>query len=244
MKTTASQINEVLKRTLTEGANKYDTMVNINKNYVIRLLVLISFLMISISCAHNAEGDNVIIAPPTVDYDSESMTRKSVLLCASYDITIMGVEECGFEINGDRVRVETVNENTFSYLASTEPGREYTVRSYIAIGKDFIYSSKVIFNAPTKSTPVVSDVEYSEGLLKSRIIDDGGDDIVEVGFLISRVDRIDVVKTGDRYYAEVDNGTSFSLSFPFTEFGDYFIMAFVKNNNDSSSLGYLSFASS
>ena len=147
-------------------------------------------VLISVSCMQDPLSPENDVTEPAVGYETESLTRTSVILTGSYEAG-SEITEYGFEMAEDsfgegtgRTFPNPPQDGTgrFSCRVELLPGHVYNVRTYITNGADWKYSRVMTIKAPTTSVASLSDVSYSQGRITSRILDDGGTAVREVGF--------------------------------------------------------------
>ncbi|MBO6249073.1 MAG: Ig-like domain-containing protein, partial [Bacteroidales bacterium] len=122
-------------------------------------------------------------------------------------------------------------DNTFTYkLTDLKPGTTYYVRSFISNGSSRKLSDELPISTPSTSKATVSDVTLSSvGRLSSRVIDDGGREVEEVGFVMSDTPTL----RGQREMIPAQrSGNEMSIPLSYFSTGKYFIYAYADNYSE------------
>ena len=214
------------------------------------LALLICLLSTAACLSEPQESPNNAPDAPTINNDKKNNTRTAILLEGALGTKATDIVEFGFEMSetnfeGGETHIQRVTElesdNTFSFLWTDdlEPSRTYSFRSYIANGKSRKYSRILPIQTESKSAARISDITREGDLLVVRIEDDGGLDILDVGFFWSESSDIQEIKQkmenrvkGERH---ADGTFSIDLS-TITAFvlgKTYYFLAYVVNSDTS-----------
>lgn len=183
---------------------------------------------------------------PAVGYDAESLTRTSVILTGSFkdspEITEYGFEMAanGFEGGAGQVIPNPPKDSKgrFSSYAALSPGQVYNIRTYFTNGTARKYSKTMTLKTPATSVATLSDVSFSDWLLRASVLDDGGTPVQEVGFCWSVSPDPEVIKR-NKVKAVLNDDNSFSLDISFLEWGKvYYIMAYAENSAQTTGEAY------
>lgn len=214
------------------------------------LALLVCLLSTAACLSEPQESPNNAPDAPTINNDKKNNTRTAILLEGALGTKATDIVEFGFEMSetnfeGGETHIQRVTElesdNTFSFLWTDdlEPSRTYSFRSYIANGKSRKYSRILPIQTESKSAARISDITREGDLLVVRIEDDGGLDILDVGFFWSESSDIQEIKQkmenrvkGERH---ADGTFSIDLS-TITAFvlgKTYYFLAYVVNSDMS-----------
>ncbi len=214
---------------------------------LIGFCALMLSVMASVGCTTDPENPVNDPLAPSVEIDE--MTRISVLLKGQVGVLVseenasygFDLAEGGFA-SGKVVTYNADNllYNHFSTNASLTPGKYYSVKSWYSSGKKKKYSQEVVFMAPDNSAATLSDITYSDGVIRATILDTGGSDISainEVGFCWSTVNTKSAIKQGEKGQATLEgNDFYMSLSGLMPE-KTYFFLAYA-DNSETERRGY------
>lgn len=198
---------------------------------------LLAAVLVSVSCMQDPYSPDNDVEEPAVGYETESLTRTAVTLTGSYktspDISEYGFEmaENSFEEGEGRVFSNPPEDGRgrFTYRTELQPGHVYNVRTYISNGVARKYSKTITVKAPSTSVATLSDVSYSQGLLRARVVDDGGTAIREVGFCWSEASEPAIIKR-HKIAAVLEDDNTFSLDLSHFEWGNvYYFLAYAEN---------------
>lgn len=178
---------------------------------------------------------------PDVGYEAESLTRAAVVLTGSFEDS-PEITEYGFEMAensfGEGAGDVFPNppkdaQGRFTYWAALSPGQVYSVRTYFTNGVDRKYSKTLTIKAPTTSAATLSEVSFSNGSLRARLLDDGGSPVRAVGFCWSESPDPESIKR-NRVPAVLAGDNTFSLNLSSFERGRvYHILAYAENASQS-----------
>lgn len=178
---------------------------------------------------------------PDVGYEAESLTRAAVVLTGSFEDS-PEITEYGFEMAensfGEGAGDVFPNppkdaQGRFTYWAALSPGQVYSVRTYYTNGVDRKYSKTLTIKAPTTSAATLSEVSFSNGSLRARLLDDGGSPVRAVGFCWSESPDPESIKR-NRVPAVLAGDNTFSLNLSSFERGRvYHILAYAENASQS-----------
>lgn len=161
------------------------------KRFVSFYLILFSFF--TVSCLQDPAMPDSEPTSPVVEVESGSVTRKSVTVKGSFTDKSSGITEYGFQMaEGSPENWQVIAKNPpkdgagkFSYTVDgLVQGRDYYFRTYISNGNTVKYSSasEAVRTLPN-AVASVTDVTINGCILSASIEDDGGRDILSVGFL-------------------------------------------------------------
>jgi len=107
----------------------------------------------------------------------------------------------------------------------------YYVRAYISNGKSQKFSDESPFSTPSTSKATVSRVALSEdGLLSARLLDDGGREVEEMGFVVCGTPELQ----GKREIIPAQmSGNVVSIPLSYFSKGKYFIYAYADNTSEN-----------
>ena len=202
---------------------------------------LLAAVLVPVSCMQDPLSPENDVAEPAVGYETESLTRTSVILTGSYeagsDITEYGFEmaEDSFGDGSGRTFPNPAEDGQgrFSCRAELLPGHVYNVRTYVTNGAQWKYSRIMTIKAPTTSVASLTDVSYSQGRISARVLDDGGTTVREVGFCWSEASEPEVIKR-HKIPAVLEEDNAFSLDLSHFEMGKvYFFLAYAENSSQS-----------
>ena len=154
---------------------------------------LILFSLFTVSCLQDPAMPDSEPSSPVVEVESGSVTRKSVTVKGSFTDKASGITDYGFQMaEGSPENWQVIAKNppkdgagSFSYTVDgLVQGRDYYFRTYISNGQTVKYSSA---SEPVRTLPntvaSVTEVTINGCILSAAIADDGGRDILSVGFL-------------------------------------------------------------
>lgn len=182
-------------------------------------------------------------AIPVVSYDGESMTRVSVSLTGSFTARNPEIVEYGFDLAegsfsggaAKTVLAERTEEGSFTSVATIEPGKHYVVKSWFSNGKQKKYSQEKAISAPLTSAATLTDVRLENGRLVASVVDNGGREINEFGFVGGETDDAREIKRNRKYPATRSDNVSFSLELSsFAAGKTYYFLAYAENSDNPS----------
>ena len=172
----------------------------------IAFFLLLSFSFFLSSCLTDPAALDNEPAVPTVHYDAASLTRLSVTVSGSFANRGAGIKEYGIQMaegtpDNWRVIAQNLQLDEAGFFAYTveglKPGGVYYFRSYITNGLLTKYSAAT---DPVRTMPTteaaLSEVVLKDFVLSATILDDGGRDILEVGFKVGETPERTAILNG------------------------------------------------
>ena len=212
----------------------------------IAFFLLLSFSFFLSSCLTDPAALDNEPAVPTVHYDAASLTRLSVTVSGSFANKGAGIKEYGIQMaegTPDNWRVIAQNlqldeSGFFSYtVEGLKPGGVYFFRSYITNGLLTKYSAATdpVQTMPTTEA-ALSEVVLKDFVLSATILDDGGRDIVEVGFKVGETPERTAILNGRTIPATLnaDKKTFSAPIVPFELGKTFYFIAYAVNAEDAS----------
>ena len=202
-------------------------------------LIILAFLSIA-SCIQDPLVERN--EPEAPEFSYSNATRTSVTLIGHPKSSIPN-SHYGFVVyvsSGDEKREyfrsgyieQFENDNSFRCtLSGLTPGMTYYVRAYISNGKSQKFSDESPFSTPSTSKATVSMVALSEdGLLSARLLDDGGREVEEMGFVVCGTPELQ----GKREIIPAQmSGNVVSIPLSYFSKGKYFIYAYADNTSEN-----------
>lgn len=180
---------------------------------------------------------------PTITFTD--LTRVAVTLTGTYptgaDVTEYGFQwsQDGFETYKTEKNPQMTDDGTFIWTTtSLEASSSYLFRSYITNGISTRYSTNCPINTPSTSNATLTDVTIQNGFVTATIVDSGGRNITEVGFLCGETDNKSELKRSKRQLAESTTGTTFTKALssfdpPLEPGGTYYFLAYAEDETDA-----------
>lgn len=194
-------------------------------------------ILVPVSCMQDPNALENDLEEPVVGYEAESLTRAAVILTGAFEDS-PEIKEYGFEMAEDSFGAGAGDvfpnppkdaQGRFTYWTALSPGHVYHVRTFFTNGVSRKYSKTLTIKAPTTSAATLSEVSFSNGALRARLLDDGGSPVREVGFCWSESSDPAAIKR-NRVPAVMAEDNSFSLGLNALERGRvYHVLAYAEN---------------
>lgn len=209
--------------------------------------------VLAVACTQDPTVPANLPDAPTVSVDERSLSRASMLVTGSFgsdltDITAYGVEisETLFEDGKtyEALIPQQVNgDGTFSLgVTGLKANQMYFVRSFVSNGHSKLYSKIFTESTPETSVASVSDVTEKDGYIIATIEDDGGRNLVEVGFVWGDTDDRRSLRREKRHMAMPEpDGRTFSLPVSALGLGTFYILAYVEDEKDGTGFSRISY---
>jgi uncharacterized protein YjdB len=210
--------------------------------YSVHLLVLSLTFLVS-ACLPDMEAPRNAPDAPTIK--SSDLTRVAVTLTGTYprgaDVTEYGFQwsQDGFETYKTEQNPRMTDEGTFTWTPTfLTPSTSYLFRSYISNGISTRYSTNLSVKTEATSRATLKDITIRDGYVSASIVDSGGREIVDIGFLCAETDDMAVLKRSKRHWVEMGTGDTFSKSLssfdpPLEPGKTYYFIAYAEDETDA-----------
>ena len=225
----------------------------------LRVISLFAVLL-TVSCLRDPEVDRNEPDAPTVSCDRENMTRVTIPVTGKVGKRVPGAtygiileSEDGEKMDASFTDQDLNDDNSFFWKADVEPSTTYMVRSFISNGYGRKFSDGVMISTPGTSTATLTDVSYDKasGLLQASVIDDGGRELEEWGFVFGEMSDIKQLRRKEKipakeritlpisvleidkpsyfiaYAADTENGVAYSFSAKYLGLNDIYDLKIV-----------------